>query len=308
MGEIQKKTNVQEDLLGIYYPSTGTKAIETRRKMMWLVDNAETLSPIEKDIFRASTDTLISDIGYEEFVARLKALIRCIVIDVGITAQQKMEDWQYMHTRALDILKKYYSDLTLADVKKAFELVVIGELDYFLPKDKYGHPDKNHYQQFNLEYISKTLNAYRRKQDTVIGKAYKELQKQCPRQAPRQMRLIEEQRGKRNRHIFLLYKYTGKFMSILTDDIFLYEWLRKYGLTDNVQVKEQDREKAYVKYMAHATNGMISQYMVSQVKREGIGSHELDVMAFEVARRNNIIKAFDRMVAGEMQVDDYLKY
>lgn len=73
----------------------------------------------------------------------------------------------------MDILKRYYSDMTLADIKMAFELATTGELDEYLPKDKQGNPDKNHYQQFNADYFAKILKAYKQKQTDVIDKAYK---------------------------------------------------------------------------------------------------------------------------------------
>lgn len=65
--------------------------------------------------------------------------------------------------------------MTLADIKLAFELATTGELDDYLPKDSQGNPDKKHYQQFNADYFAKILNAYRRKQNGVIHKAYKAL-------------------------------------------------------------------------------------------------------------------------------------
>lgn len=308
MENLPEKANVQNVALEIYNPKPGTKAIEIRRKMVQLPEVAKALNPVEKYIFAASTKTQISEIDDETLVAKLANMLKYIAMDVGFIIPQITEDWQYIQARTLDILKRYYSNFTLSDIKLAFELATTGELDEFLPKDKQGNPDKNHYQQFNAEYLSKILNAYKRKQNVVIDKAFKVLPEPKTTFTPAMIREFEIQRQWRNRYIFLCYKYTGKLILGLTDDMFLYEWLQKCGLADDVQVKEDDRKEAFARYMQRVARGMINQYTAFQVRRKGTESPEIDFTAFEVARKKEIIKAFDRMIAEEMQVDNYLKF
>lgn len=308
MENLPEKANFQNVALEIYNPKPGTKAIEIRRKMVQLPEVAKALNPVEKYIFAASTKTQISEIDDETLVTKLANMLKYIAMDVGFIIPQITEDWQYIQARTLDILKRYYSNFTLSDIKLAFELATTGELDEFLPKDKQGNPDKNHYQQFNAEYLSKILNAYKRKQNVVIDKAFKVLPEPKGEMTPQQIRQFEIQRQWRNRYIFLCYKYTGKLILGLTDDMFLYEWLQKCGLADDVQVKEDDRKEAFARYMQRVARGMINQYTAFQVRRKGTESPEIDFTAFEVARKKEIIKAFDRMIAEEMQVDNYMKF
>ena len=308
MENLPEKANVQNVALEIYNPKPGTKAIEIRRKMVQLPEVAKALNPVEKYIFAASTKTQISEIDDETLVTKLENMLKYIAMDVGFIIPQITEDWQYIQARTLDILKRYYSNFTLSDIKLAFELATTGELDEFLPKDKQGNPDKNHYQQFNAEYLSKILNAYKRKQNVVIDKAFKVLPEPKGEMTPQQIRQFEIQRQWRNRYIFLCYKYTGKLILGLTDDMFLYEWLQKCGLADDVQVKEDDRKEAFARYMQRVARGMINQYTAFHVRRKGTESPEIDFTAFEVARKKEIVKAFDRMIAEEMQVDNYLKF
>lgn len=308
MENLPEKANVQNVALEIYNPKPGTKAIEIRRKMVQLPEVAKALNPVEKYIFAASTKTQISEIDDETLVTKLANMLKYIAMDVGFIIPQITEDWQYIQARTSDILKRYYSNYTLSDVKLAFELATTGELDEFLPKDKHGNPDKNHYQQFNADYLSKILNAYKRKQNVVIDKAFKVLPEPKGEMTPQQIRQFEIQRQWRNRYIFLCYKYTGKLILGLTDDMFLYEWLQKCGLADDVQVKEDDRKEAFARYMQRVARGMINQYTAFQVRRKGTESPEIDFTAFEVARKKEIIKAFDRMIAEEMQVDNYMKF
>ena len=308
MEKLPDKINVQNIALDIYNPKPGTKAIDIRRKVMQIPEVAKTLNTVEKYIFVASTKTPISEINDETLVGRLAPVLKSIAMDVGIIIPKDIQDWQYVQTRIFDILKRYYSNYTLSDVKLAFELATIGELDDFLPKDKQGNPDKNHYQQFNAEYISKILNAYKQKRNIVIDKVFKLLPESKGEIEPQQRRQFKIQRQLRNRYIFLCYKYTGKFISELTDDMFLYDWLQKCGLADDVQVKEDDRKMAFIRYMHRAANGMINQYTLFNVRKKGIDSQEIDFTAYEVAREKEIIKAFDRMIAEEMQVDNYIKF
>ena len=308
MENLQETVNTQSVALAIYNPTPGTKAIDIRRQMLQLPEVAKSLSGVEKYIFAASTKMQIADIDDGTLIAKTGQMFRFIAMDVGYIIPTNPEDWAYICTRLLDILKKYYSQMTLADIKLAFELATTGELDDYLPKDSQGNPDKKHYQQFNADYFAKILNAYRRKQNGVIHKAYKALPEPKKELTPQQIRQFEIQRQWRNRYIFLCYKYTGKLILGLTDDMFLYEWLQKCGLADDVQVKEDDRKEAFARYMQRVARGMINQYTAFQVRREGTESPEIDFTAFEVVRKKEIIKAFDRMIAEEMQVDNYMRF
>lgn len=305
---LPEKVNVQNVALAIYNPQPGTKAIEIRRQMVQLPDIAKALTPVEKYIFAASTKTQISEMDDGVLVSKTAQMFRFIAMDVGYIIPQNENDWAYIQTRLVDILKRYYSNLTLADIKLAFELATTGELDEYFPKDKQGNPDKNHYQQFNADYFAKILKAYKQKQTDVIDKAYKVILEKNNEISPEQIRRFEIQRQWRNRYIFLCYKYTGELILGLTDDMFLYEWLQKCGLADDVQVKEDDRKEAFARYMQRVARGMINQYTAFQVRRKGTESPELDFTAFEVARKKEIIKAFDRMISEEMQVDNYMKF
>lgn len=308
MENLPETVNTQSVALAIYNPTPGTKAIDIRRQMLQLPEVAKSLSGVEKYIFAASTKMQIADIDDGTLIAKTGQMFRFIAMDVGYIIPTNPEDWAYICTRLLDILKKYYSQMTLADIKLAFELATTGELDDYLPKDSQGNPDKKHYQQFNADYFAKILNAYRRKQNGVIHKAYKALPEPKKELTPQQIRQFEIQRQWRNRYIFLCYKYTGKLILGLTDDMFLYEWLQKCGLADDVQVKEDDRKEAFARYMQRVARGMINQYTAFQVRREGTESPEIDFTAFEVARRKEIKRTFDRMIKDEIYIYHYLKF
>lgn len=303
---LPEKVNVQNVALAIYNPQPGTKAIEIRRQMVQLPDIAKALTPVEKYIFAASTKTQISEMDDGVLVSKTAQMFRFIAMDIGYIIPQNENDWAYIQTRLVDILKRYYSNLTLADIKLAFELATTGELDEYLPRDSQGNPDKKHYQQFNADYFAKILGAYRKKQNEVIGKAYNALPEPKREMTPEQKRYYHNRRESRNRMIFLRYKYTGKISFEFGDEMFVYEWLRKFGFADEVEATEDDRKQAFAKYMHRAAIGMVNQYTAFSVRRKGIDSPEIDFTAYEVARKKEIIRAFDRMIAEEIQIDNYL--
>lgn len=325
----------QATAVAIYNPPPGTKAIAIRRQMIEIPDVAKALTPVEKYIFTSSTKTqiceMVETLNFKiaesqikiqdaqeqkieenrlkgEFTAKFATLFRFIALDVGYRIPTEQNEWAYICTRLVDILKKYYSQMTLADIKLSFELATTGELNEFLPKDSHGNPDKNHYQQFNADYFAKILNAYQRKQNEVIFKAYAALPE------PKKGIDLEQQRIYRNsiveqcRNAFLQFKYRNKFNTGLFGDMFVYNWLHAVGLANDIQETDDDRETALSMYLQRAAAGWYNKFTVEHVKRDRTKSREIDYTAFEVARLKEIKKAFTRMVAEELQVDNYLTY
>lgn len=111
MGAIEKKENTA---LEIYNTKPGTKAIEVRRRMVQLPEVAKALNPVEKYVFAASTKTPIAEIDDAKLVENLSLLFKRIAIDVGYIIPQKKMVGIIYNPRLLDILKRYYSDMTLA--------------------------------------------------------------------------------------------------------------------------------------------------------------------------------------------------
>lgn len=285
------------------------KAIDVRREMVGLPEVATALTPVEKYIFVASTKKQIAEIDDETLIAKTGQMFRFIAMDVGyIIPTGNRDDWTYICTRLLDILKKYYSQMTLADIKLAFELATTGELDDYLPKDNQGNPDKKHYQQFNADYFAKILNAYRRKQNEVIHKAYKALPDPKKELTPEEKRYYHNQSVARCREVFLQYKYTGRFVLGVTDGMLIYDWLRKLGFANEVAGTEDDRKQALARYMQRVASGFVNKYEAFHVQRKGTDAPELDFTAYEIARDKEIKRTFDRMIADELQIDNYLDF
>lgn len=308
MENLPETVNTQSVALAIYNPTPGTKAIDIRRQMLQLPEVAKSLSGVEKYIFAASTKMQIADIDDGTLIAKTGQMFRFIAMDVGYIIPTNPEDWAYICTRLLDILKKYYSQMTLADIKLAFELATTGELDDYLPKDSQGNPDKKHYQQFNADYFAKILNAYRRKQNGVINKAYKAVPEPKRELTPEQKRYYHNETVARYRDVFLRYKYTGRLELGIADGMLIYDWLRKLGFANEVAGTEDDRKQALARYMQRVARGFVNKYQAFHVQRKGTDAPELDFTAYEIARDKEIKRTFDRMIADELQIDNYLDF
>ena len=285
------------------------KAIDVRRAMVELPEVAKALTPVEKYIFVASTKKQIAEIDDETLIAKTGQMFRFIAMDVGfIISTENRDDWTYICTRLLDLLKRYYSQLTLSEVKLAFELLITGELDDYLPKDSQGNPDKKHYQQFNADYFAKILNAYRRKQNGVIHKAYKAVPEPKRELTPEQKRYYHNETVARYRDVFLRYKYTGRLELGIADGMLIYDWLRKLGFANEVVGTEDDRKQSLARYMQRVARGFVNKYEAFHVQRKGTDAPELDFTAYEIARDKEIKRTFDRMIADELQIDNYLDF
>lgn len=292
--------------IAVYEPKPGTKAIDVRRQIAVLPEVANALTQVEKYVFDASTKTQIAELDEKVFAEKATQILRFVAMDVGYNIPQNATDWGYIQIRLLDIIKRYYSQLTLTDLKLAFELATTGELDDYLPKDSKGKPDKNHYQNFNADYFAKILNAYKRKQSEVVEKAYNAVPKPKKEISPDEIRYYENIRQQTNQRIFLRYKYRGELIFGILDERLIYDWLLSVGLANPVAETEQDRKQALTRFLDKAARNMLEPYKVFDIRTKGINSPEIDFTAFEIARRREIIKTFDYMIENEIYVNNYL--
>lgn len=296
-----KKTNINS--LSLTTKNNRTKAIEIRRRMAEVPELMAGLSKIETYIFSASTKLQINELTDEILVKKSAQLFRFIAIDVGYTIPSQ-NDWSYICTRLLDVLKRYFSNLTLSEIKLAFELALTGSLDDYLPRDGRGDPDKKHYQQFNVDYFCKILNAYIKKRGEVIEKVYKSLP--APEIQVEEKEKYHQLSFNRLLNVFLRYKYKGTFRLGLVDGMFFYNILKKASIIDEIKEQEEDRRKALSIYLQRVAKGFTNRYEAYRVQKKRVYSPELDFIAFEIARDKEIQRAFYFIASNEIQMTDLL--
>lgn len=298
----------KEVAIALHNPPPGTKAIDIRRQMVQLPEVAKALTGVDKFVFVASTKTLIAEIDDETMVNKTSQMFKFIAMDVGFRIPTDLTEWQYICTRLVDLIKRYYSDLTLADIKLAFEMATMGELDQWLPKDSQGNPDKNHYQQLNADYFAKILNAYKRKRNEIIGKAMYALPKPSNEMTTEQKKYYSNQTKAELILAFWEYKYTGNVSNMnQIREMLYYNRLVDVGLADSIVITDEDKQIALQKTLSRIAKGMVNPYEAGHIRRQGVEHEAVKVAAIGVSERRTLYNAFDEMIREEIQITDFIK-
>ena len=129
-----------------------------------LIDKSEiSLPKTDTMIVKASSKTKMREFSDEKNTAEIMQNIKFIKKDLGVAPSK---DDEYNTVRITSLILNHYSDLSSVEIALAFELLLIGELDDFLPKRRKGdsyEPDSEHYQNFSAKYVTKILKAYKAK-------------------------------------------------------------------------------------------------------------------------------------------------
>lgn len=265
------------------------------------------LSPGEFRIAKLSLARTIGDLPESEIkivkgepkdvgaVKQIGILSVGICKDYAIRNPDKAEGFRFY-----DILRKYYSEFTISEVRTAFELALVGSLDEYLPKDKNGNPDKNSYQSFSVEFITKILNAYKKYKGRVWSKVYLITAKE-------EKEVTEEEKDK----ILADFKKTlaGFYEEYLETGLlsihfpnFIAEYLVKNGMAEPKELEAKHFNRA------RAVLGSSDKSLEEKKKiffgfeqgnySEGLESEARRVLAFEIIR-----ETFDRLKNEGIQND-----
>ena len=292
------------------YEGNGTQnAVALRREMVKLPVVANSLNPVEKHVFAASTKTQIREIADDELVKKTAQMFKFIAMDIGVIIPQDQTEWQYTCTRLMNLLQKYYSGLTLADVKLAFELATVGELDEFLPKDRNGRADKNHYQQFNIEFLAKILNAYRQKQNRIVNKAFAALPAPTIQVSPEEIKRSFNSIMQKLVMTFLHFKYCGRMPQISSVyEMLFFDHLELVGLAEPLVITHEDRKLALTRLQSPAMKGKLNEFELYHIGKQGTKHEKVETKAYWIARKRAFLETFKRMVEEEIFIYDFIKF
>lgn len=286
-------------------PSVETGVVK-RREMIKIPAVMDALGPVERAVFLASTAKIIAEYSPTELAAELGTALKWICKDVGYRTTDE-SDRQYLVIRVAEILKRYYANLTLKDFRMAFEMSITGELDDFLPRGRDGQPDKNHYQQFNAEYVCKILNAYKGRRGWIFKKANEAMPKVEPKPDPEsQERYLNETRHNVIRS-FEEYKATGVFPELSPiAELLYYGVLSDAGLAPEIVITPDEQKSVlYRTIYDMAQRGYIGN--ARRLEKIGPDAPELKHDAFILARQKALKVAFAKMVADGINITDYIK-
>lgn len=282
-------------------------AVMIRREMVKIPAVMGALGPVEKAVFLASTAKTIAEYDAAELAAELATALKWICKDVGYRSPDE-SDRQYLVIRTAEILKRYYAGLSLKDFRMAFEMSLTGELDDFLPKGRDGQPDRNHYQQFNAEYICKILNAYKGRRAWVLKKANDAVPKPEEKPDPDRERYYRNQTRKDCINAFYHYKYRGRMPQFSPiGEMLCYNALAAVGLADEIVVTLDEQRYIWQRTVNDfARRGMVGD--VNRLKQEGTRAKDLEHGSFTLARRKALERTFAWMAEQEIQITDYIKF
>lgn len=276
-----------------------------RREMVNNPAVLNALEPVERAVFLASTDKTISEYTGPQLAAELKNVLFFIAKDVGyrITDEQ---DRQYMIIRTAELLKRYYSNLTLKDFRMAFEMSITGQLDEFLPKGRDGQPDRGHYQQFNAEYVCKILDAYKARRGWILKKAHEAVPR---KETPVDPGMKEEYRKHAIRELvahFEIFRDTNMLSTSPLLDVVFYNILSEYGVAVPVDVTLEEQKYVWQQSINEfARRGMVGD--LNRLKGQGPDAPELETAAYSMARHKALRKTFSMLIEQGKHVQDFIQ-
>lgn len=281
-------------------------AVMIRSEMLQNPKIMESLQPVERSIFLASTAKTIAEYSPVELAADLENSLKWICKDVGYRSTDEGER-KYLVIRTTEILKRYYPNLTLKDFRMAFEMSITGELDDYLPKMSNGQPDKGHYQQFNAEYICKILNAYRGRRAGVMKKAYEGIQDKEPEPDPKRIEYYLNIARKNCIEAYEYYRQNGRLPEMTSiAEMYCYEMLSAAGLADEIVVTAEEQKVIWQRTVNEfARRGLIGD--VHRMETEGIAAKDIEHGSFVLARRKALAATFRRMAEQGININDYIK-
>lgn len=251
---------------------------------------------------RAGANTPIKALPKEVIRDKFEHLSVYIPKDVGITRWNDDKAMQYDRVRFYDIVTKYYSDLSVEEVKLAFELASVGELDQFLPQSN-GRADRSHYQSFSVEYITKILNAFREHKKGTWKKATLALPEHTTELTHEEKTAYKNSFLLRIVEMFDTYKETGHLRNfpapaLITDE------LRKAGL-----IKEEKKpDKSHLSRAIHMVmaDHMTTPYDKAKAREKGMDSEIVATRAYYFSRNEEIKAVFDKLIKEKKHLKDFL--
>lgn len=230
-------------------------AIKENLGLMVQTRNQERETILNNEIVRAKlqeNELAVASLGLKkpiklfaeaELVQAVGAVSKGLSRDIGLKGASG-PDFQYDVFRFMEVLKKYYSNLSIEEVKTAFELALVGALDEYLPKDKNGQPDRNHYQSFSLDYITKILKAFEQYKNKVWGKALNALPEPERVFSPEEIQEAREGVEQDILDKFKEFKETGLMPDFLAPSLVVKVLHQKGIITEICPVSEADVRKS----------------------------------------------------------------
>lgn len=267
------------------------------------------LSKVDQLIFAESTRKLISEEDVpENKIKHLGIIFIGVCLDFGLNAPSE-RDVKTVFASIFDVVELYFDDLSFAEVKLAWRLLAVGELDNYLPKDRYGNPDKNHYGSLNVDYVTKVLKAYRKRKADMMAKTTALLPDK-PKATPEQERAFLNVQA--NNFIFAImkYKYSGRFKMesdrIISESTFKY--MERLGYDMDTIPTYEDKKLALAQFKGRPINSFAQVFEKECLATVGIEHEAVYFRALMIAKKRLLFRYWDEILREEDSIKDLYYY
>lgn len=306
--EIVKYTPQQLAVVNYHGLQRNAKLSDRITGLLQIEDVEKALTREEKKILSALTKKPISQYREEDAVKIVAVLFKSVSMDIGYRFQND-PDWQYKQTRMFDFLLNNFADFSAESIRQAFDTMLSYGLDDYLPKNSKGEPNREHYQNFNTEYLSRILTAYRRKITDVHNKAVNAV-------PPPVKQVTAQENAKMHDNllascivVYLRYKYTGKLViPVWLRLVFVADWLQGVGYDVDATITEEDRQRSIEAYKCRILGGLVPRIEGTFALKEGFNNAQIANTASNIALRNAIQSAFDEMIEDEINIIQYTQW
>lgn len=267
------------------------------------------LSKVDQRIFVESTKHLISEEESEEKkIEYLGVIFIGVCSDFGLNAPERSAV-KSVFSSIFDVVDLYFDDLSFAEVKLAWRLLAVGELDNYLPKDRYGNPDKNHYGSLNVDYVTKVLKAYRKRKADMMAKTTALLPDK-PKATPEQERAFLNVQA--NNFIFAImkYKYSGRFKMesdrLISESTFKY--MERLGYDMDTIPTYEDKKLALAQFKGRPINSFAQVFEKECLATVGIEHESVYFRALMIAKKRLLFRYWDEILREEDSIKDLYYY
>lgn len=278
--------------------------LSERQTVLMIPEVIGNLHSLDLIIAQASVELPVRKYKQEDLVKKCSILVKYICKDYGIPIPSQ-EELQYSATRFLSTLKMHYSDLSLKEVKMAFELASVGELDEWLPKDRHGKPDAKSYGTFNVDYFTKILKAFKSKRNRVWNNVTK--------LKPKEGQAITKEQRQENKKESIndIYKAFDAFAKDETEPhfvlgFFIEEFLRQ-GLIKKIEDPTQSTKDKVYRTLLMTKRGVERKKMIADYhakKLNGVLKNEAKIKEHNI----QMMKVFKRLILEKKDIRDVLKF
>ena len=267
------------------------------------------LSKVDQLIFSESTRRLISeeDVPADK-IKHLCTIFIGVCMDFGLNSPSE-DDAKIVFASVFEVVDLYFDDLSFAEVKLAWRLLAVGELDNYLPKDRYGNPDKNHYGSLNVDYVTKVLKAYRKRKADMMAKTTA-LLPDNPKATPEQERAFLNVQA--NNFIFAImkYKYSGRFKvesdRIISESTFKY--MERLGYDMDTIPTYEDKKLALAQFKGRPINSFAQVFEKECLATVGIEHEAVYFRALMIAKKRLLFRYWDEILREEDSIKDLYYY